>query len=131
MPKVTGKRGIQVWVPIKPMYSFEDERQWVEALSRAIGATVPKLVSWQWEKSSRRGLARLDYTQNAVNKTLVAPYAVRPVADAPVGAHHLGGAGRSGSLARTAGTSNRSWAAWRSAAICSSRCSSSSRSCLI
>src|SRR3954447_15368549 len=83
-PKVTGKRGIQVWIPIKPIYSFDDTRAWVETLSRAIGATVPKLVSWEWEKSARSGLARLDYTQNAVNKTLVAPYAVRPVADAAV-----------------------------------------------
>ena len=32
------------------------------------------------------GLARLDFTQNAVNKTLVAPYAVRPVAAAGVSA---------------------------------------------
>jgi bifunctional non-homologous end joining protein LigD len=31
-------------------------------------------------------LARLDYTQNAGNKTLVAPYAVRPGAGAPVSA---------------------------------------------
>jgi bifunctional non-homologous end joining protein LigD len=29
-------------------------------------------------------LARLDYTQNAINKTLVAPYSVRPSAGAPV-----------------------------------------------
>ncbi|MFI5262829.1 MAG: ATP-dependent DNA ligase, partial [Candidatus Limnocylindrales bacterium] len=34
----------------------------------------------------RRGLARLDYTQNASNKTLVAPYAVRPAGTAPVSA---------------------------------------------
>jgi bifunctional non-homologous end joining protein LigD len=85
-PKVTGKRGIQVWIPIEPIYSFEDTRAWVESLSRAVGGTVPKLVAWEWEKTSRRGLARLDYTQNAVNKTLVAPYAVRPVADAAVSA---------------------------------------------
>jgi bifunctional non-homologous end joining protein LigD len=85
-PKVTGKRGIQIWIPLKPIYGFDDTRAWVETLSRAIGATVPKLVSWEWEKSSRSGLARLDYTQNAVNKTLVAPYAVRPVADAAVSA---------------------------------------------
>ena len=83
-PKVTGKRGIQAWIPVKPIYSFDDTRAWVEQLSRAIGQTVPDLVSWQWEKSSRRGLARLDYTQNAVNKTLVAPYAVRPAPGAPV-----------------------------------------------
>ena len=85
-PKVTGKRGIQVWIPIKPVYTYPETSAWVEALSRAIGATVPKLVSWEWAKSSRSGLARLDFTQNAVNKTLVAPYAVRPVADAAVSA---------------------------------------------
>ena len=96
LPKVTGKRGIQVWVPVKPIYTYRETSDWVEALSRAIGATVPKLVSWQWAKSSRSGLARLDYTQNAVNKTLVAPYAVRPVADAAVSAPiTLGRAGRS------------------------------------
>ncbi len=85
-PKVTGKRGIQIWIPIKAGYTFDDTRSWVEALSRAVGATVPELVSWEWGKASRHGLARLDYTQNAVNKTLVAPYAVRPVADAAVSA---------------------------------------------
>jgi bifunctional non-homologous end joining protein LigD len=85
-PKVTGKRGIQIWVPVKRIYSFEDTRRWVEAVSRAVGAAVPTLVSWEWTKSSRSGRARLDFTQNAVNKTLVAPYAVRPVANAAVSA---------------------------------------------
>ena len=83
-PKVTGKRGIQIWVPVAPRYTFDDTRNWVESLSRAVGATVPDLVSWEWEKSARRGRARLDYTQNAINKTLVAPYAVRPVQRASV-----------------------------------------------
>ena len=42
------------------------------------------MVSWEWEESKRKGLARLDYTQNAINKTLVAPFSVRPAAGAPV-----------------------------------------------
>ncbi|MDP8905753.1 MAG: DNA ligase D [Chloroflexota bacterium] len=84
LPKVSGKRGIQVWIPIRPIYTFDQTRAWVEGISRAVGATLPDLVSWEWEKSSRRGRARLDYTQNAVNKTLVAPYAVRPVPNAAV-----------------------------------------------
>ncbi|HLB45194.1 MAG TPA: non-homologous end-joining DNA ligase, partial [Candidatus Limnocylindrales bacterium] len=84
LPKTTGKRGIQIWVPVKPVYTYDQTRDWVEALSRAVGAASPQLVSWEWSKSSRRGLARLDFTQNAVNKTLVAPYAVRPVANAAV-----------------------------------------------
>jgi len=84
MPKVTGKRGIQVWVPIRSGYTFTDTRAWVEKVSRAVGRTVPDLVSWEWQKDHRKGLARLDYTQNAINKTLVAPFSARPAAGAPV-----------------------------------------------
>ena len=85
-PKVTGQRGIQVWIPIRPIYTFEQTRDWVGGVSRAVGATAPELVSWEWGKTRRGGLARLDYTQNAPNKTLVAPYAVRPAPGAPVSA---------------------------------------------
>jgi bifunctional non-homologous end joining protein LigD len=85
-PKLSGRRGIQIWVPVKRSYTFEQTRDWVGEISKAIGATVPDLVSWEWEKGRRGGLARLDYTQNAINKTLVAPYAVRPAAGAPVSA---------------------------------------------
>lgn len=83
-PKVTGKRGIQIWVPVARGCTFADTRTFVEAVSRAIGATVPELVSWEWKKAERRGRARLDYTQNAVNKTLVAPFSARPAPGAPV-----------------------------------------------
>jgi bifunctional non-homologous end joining protein LigD len=82
--KVTGRRGVQVWVPIRRGPTFEQTRAWVERLSRTVGAVVPELLSWKWEKGARKGLARLDYTQNAVNKTLVAPYSPRPAAGAPV-----------------------------------------------
>jgi bifunctional non-homologous end joining protein LigD len=83
-PKVTGKRGIQVWVPIAAGCTFDETRAWVETISRAIGRTVPDLVSWEWTKSDRKGRARLDFTQNAINKTLVAPFSARPAPGAPV-----------------------------------------------
>ncbi|HXV91804.1 MAG TPA: DNA polymerase ligase N-terminal domain-containing protein [Pseudonocardia sp.] len=83
-PKVTGRRGIQIWVPVAPGYTFGDTRSWVERVSRAVGRTVPDLVSWEWQKDRRGGLARLDYTQNALNKTLVAPFSARPSPGAPV-----------------------------------------------
>ena len=83
-PKVTGKRGIQVWIGIRRGPTFDETRDWVEALSRAVGSTVPDLVSWEWAKRARRGKARLDFTQNAINKTLVAPYSPRPAPGAPV-----------------------------------------------
>jgi bifunctional non-homologous end joining protein LigD len=83
-PKVTGQRGIQIWIPVVPGYTFEDTRGWVEVVSKAVGRTVPDMVSWAWTKSDRKGLARLDYTQNVHNKTLVAPYSARPRPGAPV-----------------------------------------------
>ena len=81
---MTGKRGIQVWIPVRPGYTFDETRAWTERLSKTIGKVLPDLVSWKWEKKDRGGLARLDYTQNAINKTLVAPYSTRPAAGAPV-----------------------------------------------
>ena len=84
MPKVTGKRGVQIWVPISDGYTFAETRAWVEKVSRAVGNTIPELVSWEWETHRRGGLARLDYTQNAINKTLVAPFSARPAPGAPV-----------------------------------------------
>jgi bifunctional non-homologous end joining protein LigD len=83
-PKVTGRRGIQVWVPIARGPSFDETRAWVEQLSKTVGQVLPDLVSWKWEVRERGGKARLDYTQNAINKTLVAPYSPRPAAGAPV-----------------------------------------------
>ena len=84
--KVTGRRGIQIWVPVGQGLSYEDTRVWVEQLSKTIGAVVPELISWKWDVRERGGLARLDYTQNVSNKTLVAPYSPRAAPGAPVSA---------------------------------------------
>jgi bifunctional non-homologous end joining protein LigD len=83
-PKVTGRRGIQVWVPVDRGVPFAETRAWVNQLSHAVGEVVPELVSWKWGKDERGGRARLDYTQNAINKTLVAPYSPRAAPGAPV-----------------------------------------------
>ena len=83
-PKVTGQRGVQIWIPIAHGYTFDETRRWVEQLSRLIGDAVPDLVSWEWAVAKREGKIRLDFTQNAMNKTLVAPYSIRPQNEAPV-----------------------------------------------
>ena len=84
--KLTGRRGIHIWIPVADGLSFHDTRTWTAQLSKAIGAVVPELVSWKWDRSDRAGRARLDYTQNVHHKTLVAPYSPRAAAGAPVSA---------------------------------------------
>jgi bifunctional non-homologous end joining protein LigD len=82
--KVTGKRGIQIWIPVHPGYTFDQTRTWVERLSVIIGDLVPELISWKWSTAERGGKARLDYTQNARNKTLIAAWSPRAAAGGPV-----------------------------------------------
>ena len=65
-PTLSGRRGIQVWIPIVPGPTFVETQAWVEQLSRTIGAVVPDLVSSSWAK------------------TLAAPYSVRAAPGAPV-----------------------------------------------
>jgi bifunctional non-homologous end joining protein LigD len=84
--KLTGRRGIHIWIPVEPGLTFADTRSWTEQLSKAVGTVVPEMVSWKWDVKDRGGKARLDYTQNVHNKTLVAPYSPRAAAGAPVSA---------------------------------------------
>jgi bifunctional non-homologous end joining protein LigD len=83
-PKTSGRRGIQIWIPIEPGPTFDETRAWVEQLSATVAGVAGDVVSPAWEKQARGGRARLDYTQNAINKTLVAPFSVRASAGAPV-----------------------------------------------
>ena len=100
-PKTTGKRGIQIWIPIVPKYSFEQTSQWVERVSKAVGSTVPELVSWEWAKGNAAGQGpsrlhpeRLD--QDAGRAVLGPAGGGRP----GLGADHLGRARRQGSATR-------------------------------
>ena len=99
-PKVTGRRGIQIWVPVVGRVHVRRDPGVGRAVSRTVGGVVPELVSWKWEIKARGGLARLDYTQNAINKTLVAPYARGRHPGARSRRRSLGRARRPGAAAR-------------------------------
>ena len=79
-PKVTGKRGIQVWTPVEPRYTFDETRDWVGELSRGVGAVVPDLVSWEWGKADRAAGRASTSPRTPSTRPWWRPYAVRPVA---------------------------------------------------
>jgi bifunctional non-homologous end joining protein LigD len=84
LPKVSGQTGLQIYVPVRRGPDYDRVRHWVEEVGRAIGRVVPERITWDWSVSKRTGKLRIDYTQNIINKTLAAPYAVRPEEGAPV-----------------------------------------------
>ncbi|MFN2451201.1 MAG: DNA ligase D [Candidatus Dormibacteria bacterium] len=82
--KTSGQTGLQIYVPLRRGPGYEAVRGWVEEVARAIGRVIPDKISWEWSVARRTGRLRIDYTQNILNKTLAAPYSLRPAPGAPV-----------------------------------------------
>jgi bifunctional non-homologous end joining protein LigD len=82
--KTSGQTGLQIYVPVRRGPEYSAVRHWVEEVGRAIDQAAPGRVSWEWSVSKRTGRIRIDYTQNIINKTLAAPYSLRPAPGAPV-----------------------------------------------
>jgi bifunctional non-homologous end joining protein LigD len=82
--KTSGQTGLQIYVPIRRGPDYGAVRNWVEEVGRAIDQAAPGRVSWEWAVAKRTGRIRIDYTQNIINKTLAAPYSLRPAPGAPV-----------------------------------------------
>ncbi|MDE3077209.1 MAG: non-homologous end-joining DNA ligase, partial [Chloroflexota bacterium] len=82
--KTTGQRGLQIYVPIVREQTYAEVREWVRSVAVLVGRVRPDIVTFEWDKSRRKGKVRIDYTQMVIGKTLVAPYAIRPANGAPV-----------------------------------------------
>jgi bifunctional non-homologous end joining protein LigD len=82
--KTSGQTGLQIYVPVRRGPDYDAVRGWVEDVARAIGRVEPQRITWEWTVAHRTGKIRIDYTQNIINKTLAAPYSLRPAPSAPV-----------------------------------------------
>ena len=96
---------LQIWVPVAERYTFDETRAWVEKLSRHDRRSRARPRELGVGGREARAALRLDYTQNAINKTLVAPFSPGPHRRARVGADHVGRARRPRSADPIAGTS--------------------------
>jgi bifunctional non-homologous end joining protein LigD len=85
--KTSGSRGIHVYVPIKPAYSYKQIADFAERVAMLI-EHENKTVATLERSLKKRKKARiyLDHMQNARGKSVVAPYSVRPKAGATVSA---------------------------------------------
>ena len=84
-PKTSGKRGLHIYVRVKPRWTYDEVRRCALALAREVERRAPKLATTKWWKEERHGVF-IDYNQNARDRTIAGAYSVRPTEDATVSA---------------------------------------------
>ncbi|MFJ1708757.1 non-homologous end-joining DNA ligase [Kitasatospora sp. NPDC088346] len=77
-PKTSGGRGLHVYVPLEPRWTFTDCRHAVIALGRALEQRMPGKVTTAWWKEERGERIFVDYNQMARDRTIASPYSLRP-----------------------------------------------------
>jgi len=83
-PKLSGSRGIHVYVPLEPVHDYARVRRFVGEVGKYLAAANPGDITMQWDKSKRGGKVFIDHNRNASGQTVAAPYSVRPRPGAPV-----------------------------------------------
>lgn len=83
-PKTSGATGLQVYVPLEPVYSYEQVRTFTGIFCRVLEESFPEKATTERNINRRHGKVYLDYLQNIKGKTIIAPYSPRPRKGAPV-----------------------------------------------
>lgn len=84
LPKTSGGDGVHIFVPLAPGYSFEEVRAWLSSFIEQLEHHHPGAVTSDKRLAAREGKVLIDYSQNAMGKSIVAPYSVRAKPGAPV-----------------------------------------------
>jgi bifunctional non-homologous end joining protein LigD len=84
-PKTTGGDGMHVYVPVEPVYSYEETRTFADLISRLAIAQDPHVFTTPRSVAKRqKNRVYFDYLQNGRSKTIAAPYVLRAYQGAPV-----------------------------------------------
>jgi bifunctional non-homologous end joining protein LigD len=85
--KTSGATGIHIFIPVEPVYTYEQLRTFGEIIARTVTAEHPNLVTNERTVAKRpAGRVLIDVQQNAHGRPLAAAYSVRAFPQAPVSA---------------------------------------------
>ncbi len=76
-PKTSGGRGVHVFVPIEPRWTFTQARRATIALGRELERRLPGQVTTRWWKEERGETIFVDYNQMARDRTIASAYSIR------------------------------------------------------
>jgi DNA primase len=85
-PKTSGGRGVHIYVPIEPRWTFTEVRRAVIALGREVERRMPTQATIKWWKEERGERIFIDYNQMARDRTIASAYSIRPTESALVSA---------------------------------------------
>jgi bifunctional non-homologous end joining protein LigD len=80
----TGSRGLHVVTPIRRGRDYEEVFAFARGLAQRLADDDPRRLTTEFLKEKRAGRIYVDVRRNAYAQHAVAPYAVRPRANAPV-----------------------------------------------
>jgi bifunctional non-homologous end joining protein LigD len=87
-PKVSGGKGLQVYVPLNTKVTYEQTSPFAKVVAQLLEKQTPKRVVSKMAKASRRGRVFVDWSQNHQKKTTIAVYSLRareyPTASMPL-----------------------------------------------
>ncbi|MEO6955426.1 MAG: ATP-dependent DNA ligase [Antricoccus sp.] len=78
MPKTSGGRGLHIFAPIAPKWSFVEVRRAVIVIGREVAAALPGEVTMDWWKEERGERVFIDFNQAARDRTMASAYSLRP-----------------------------------------------------
>ena len=85
--KTSGSRGIHIYVPIKPEFSYRQVADVAATIATIVAVENPQSATVERSKANRKpSQIYVDHLQNAYGKSVAAPYSVRPKNAAPVSA---------------------------------------------
>ncbi|MFD5731445.1 non-homologous end-joining DNA ligase [Streptomyces sioyaensis] len=76
-PKTSGGRGVHVYVPLRPRWTFTEVRRAAITVARELERRMPDRVTSAWWKEERGEKVFVDYNQMARDRTIASAYSLR------------------------------------------------------